>query len=238
MSITLGALWNGTKVSPIILEEYSTNNYTWWRVKINSVKYWVIRRIVKDLRPIIVDELKPYFGIPKCGTHYYRKGNQYVMLIRSFDPHTNKEVMLNQYISCKDLITDAILEQVQRIYVFRMMTSMSRNINKSLVVRKCNGRITIYSLYDSFPADGTPKNEIPNSVLTRWFEIEGVEFYVVLAQMLGTPSNEDDDPDDLFGAAIDRLSVHLEELIHSIDPNLAWFQSDIINYVIGKATPR
>lgn len=238
MARQLGASWDGSLVKPIQLAEIRSDPYVYWQVKINGRKYWVIRRFIKDLRPVIADELKPYFGLNKCGTHYFKKGKLYVLLIRSRDPHLSPELTLNRYIANPELITDYMREQVQLIYTFRRMTGMSKNINNSLIIRRVGYDLRIYSLYDTFPLNDSKAADIPDAVLNRWFEFDGVEFYDTLADMLGTPRPNNDDPDDLFGQALHRLNMHLESLIARVDIDLIWYQSDIINYIIGKVTPR
>lgn len=237
MSRQLGATWDGSEVNYKLLEEIRVGSYVYWHVKIKGLKYWTIRRFIKDLRPVIVDELKPYFKLHKCGTHYCKSGKRYILMIRSRDPISSPELQLNKYIVNKDLITDHIKDQVQLIYNFRRMTCMSKNINNSLIVRKKGFDIKIYSLYDTFPLNDK-QQDIPDSVLSKWFEVDGIEFYDGLADMLGTPRPDKDDPDDLFGQALHNLNLHLEKIINRVDPDLIWYQSDIINYIIGKVTPR
>jgi hypothetical protein len=154
------------------------------------------------------------------------------------DPNICPELTLNKYISHPELITDYMREQVQLIYTFRRMTGMTKNINNSLIVRKNGFDLRIYSLYDTFPANDKKPQTIPESVLNRWFEFDGIEIHDCLADMLGTPRPDNDDPDDTFGQALNRLDVFLEKLIKRIDIDLIWYQSDIINYIIGKVTPR
>lgn len=238
MSRQIGTNWDGSPVNPTMLEEIRAGPFVYWHVKINSQKYWVIRRYIKDLRPVIVDELKPHFGLRKCGTHYYKKGKLYVLLIKSKDPTVCPEVPLNKYISNPELITDDLRDQVQLIYTFRQMTRMSKNINNSLIIRRYRYETRVYSLYDTFPVEGKKVQDIPDTVLNRWFEIDGIEVHDALADMLGTPRPDDDDPNDLFGQAIQRLDMVMEDIIRRIDPDLIWYQSDIINYIIGKVTPR
>ena len=238
MAVVLGATWDGSSIIPEFINEVRVGDIVYWNVKIRSVKYWVIRRYILDLRPVISDELKPYFRINKTGTHYYKHGNRYILLIRSRDPYKAPEVTFNNYIKNDDNVTDDIAEQARNIYVFRRMCGMTRNNNNSLIVRRVKGVVKIFSLYDSFPNNCKLDTNVPESVINRWFESGNVDFYDCLSDMLGIPRSDETDPDDLFNHKLHLLNIYIEKIVERIDIDLVWYQSDIINYIIGKVTPR
>lgn len=234
MSILIGATWDGTPVNCIFIREIKIGIIVYWNVKINSCKYWVIRRYISDLRPVIADELKSYFGLTKSGTHYYKLCRRYVLLIRSRDPYVSPELSLNKYISNPDNITEDLIEQIRYTYTFRRMSGMTKN---NLYVRKVKGILKVFSLFDSYPINNI-NMELPDCVINKWFDSGNIEFHDCLSDMLGTPKNDEEDKDDLFGQKLHNLNIFLERLILETNPDIIWYQSDIINYIIGKITPR
>jgi hypothetical protein len=81
-------LWNGT-----ILENYSIyacNNpsdiQNWnkdniWCIKIEDTYTLCYINVLKTTFPIIIDELKPFFGLPKLGTHIINYNNKKLLLV-------------------------------------------------------------------------------------------------------------------------------------------------------------
>lgn len=250
--------WEGESVKVDILETCVKNSFTYLKVEIfpngprkdDSGKlgtYWVIRRLLSDLRPIIADRLKDYCKLNRLGVvRTIIKGRPYI-LTRSFDPNETPEVPLNVYIRNKKIedIPIYVRRQVQKIYSFRMLMGMSNNKDSSLIIRTNRGMIKIYSLIDTFPPStgARPKNsEFPESIFNRWFdskdynEVRNMTYHI--ADMIGVERDEKHrfTPDN-FDASLDRFDKFLTNTIEKVDRNLIWLHGDIINLVIGKVTP-
>jgi hypothetical protein len=152
-----------------------------------------------------------------------------------------------------DVLTEDLRIQVQYIYAFRMIMRMSQNNDGSLVIRKVNGRITVYSFYDVFPTKKSQRGEISEIIFNRWFECSEETIITIsdrIAELIGVPgppvlSGEILTPRaedamvayDQFSEALDFLTPKISKVIERIDRDLDWYQSDIINLLIGKITP-
>ncbi len=206
-----------------------------WEVPIEKI--WVIRRLIKDLRPVIADEIKTIFQIPKLGTLTTTKGKKVFLLIRSYDPNVTPELTLQDYMK-QDRRSQDLQEQVQRIYAFRMVLGMSVNIDSSLCIRLMGRRPVVYSLYDSFPEE-IKKPIFPEAVYNKWFESqeEIVTISDRIADMIGAPRPDKEDQEGRLEEATDRISTLLEPIVRRICPDLVWFESEIINKLICKVTP-
>lgn len=222
----------------------------YWNLSIYKEEHWVIARRIDDLRPVIANELKEFFGIPKLRIMLTPFGNcgRYYMLIKTdVNPNIGQEMSLAMAYK-GDYHSDDLIEQVQKIYAFRIMTGMTQNIDNSMIVRRVYSGMVAYSLHDSFESFTAPKlthgglkkkAQVPDLIFTRWFEPNETTLTSTLTNMLQTPipNPYDDIGMELFSKRLDDLSNFLDPIINKIDPVLIWFSSEITNFLIGRLSP-
>ena len=80
--------WNGTDITQLLrdvhLETYELNKINYWRASIDDDNVqWFEVRTANTILPVIIDELKPVFGLHKLGTHWIPKKGKIIMLIRA-----------------------------------------------------------------------------------------------------------------------------------------------------------
>ena len=244
--------WDGSEVVIDVVQKLTVNPFTYWEINIYNKKKqigknWVIRRMITDLRPIIAGDIIEYCGLNNLGIlRTYYKGRLYV-LTKSLNPHKMPELSLNVYIRNKKPadIPIYVRRQIQKIYSFRVMMGMTNNKDTSLILRSKDGRINVYSVINTFsPPSGTPtKNSIfPEAIFNRWFETKdynetrNVTYHI--GDLIGIIRDENNSfKPHQFDEALDSFDNFLTEKIEKRDINLLWFHGDIINLIIGKATP-
>lgn len=95
---TGGFSWDGTDLgvydSDIICNCISTNiegdkNDVYWKLNIRQISEIVIAKTFKDSHQLIIDEIKPLFGIPKLGTHTIVIDKKKYIIIRPAIVHRN-----------------------------------------------------------------------------------------------------------------------------------------------------
>jgi hypothetical protein len=185
--------------------------------------------MVKNRYPCIFDEIKPYFGLHKIGTHWTRLRSQYYILFRV---PTRGGLPVYEYSLDKfqgRILRDEYNEEIQRLFTFRELFGITRTVNRSLRIRSSvptSGIINewtdenllnepIILSYDEPNFSGHPEvSVLSERTYNKWFnssyKISSIESSIKNFMHIT-------DIDDLASIRMD-IYLHIKSVIQRIDP--------------------
>jgi len=195
--------------------------------------YWVIKKLLKDLRPIISHKMKKYFDIPTLPFIKTKiKGRTYQLFFIS-DPspceEKNKKIVtLTQFLK-KEPLTDDLIKQAKRIYLFRQIFQIKTVNDSDIIVIQENYRNVLYSINE--PMENINEKVygyyLSDFILNKWFK-DDINLYVkkYLCKFISKKSTMCVSE---MAFAIDELEQKLTQTIKELDKNYIWYVSAIIN---------
>lgn len=245
-------VWDGSDLgmihaSSIIGSGVSQLGDTYWVLDIGGHRAVCIVKRLKTTFPLVVDELKPIFGLPKLGTHRIMVGHQAYLLIRAppMDPRSNE---LTEDIPL-DLIDEKttlqgpsgtfrphddtlFIHQVRELFAFRELLGVSSSYEKSIRVRVGSASTTEgarpypISYIEATMVPHQEKRMTPETVMKRWFRGQSMDH--VVAQLLDITERGE------ISAKLANLRGRLEEVIRRVDAQSIW----VSLYIIERAMKR
>jgi hypothetical protein len=214
--------WDGSDLGEIshLITEYEEHPekilYIYITIKFDTIA----ARCYRDygILPIILDELKPLFGIPKIGRHRAIIRGKSVLLSR---------VSSGGMLSLKEIPEEKssepwFVDQVRRVYVFRWLTGMMSNFESSIGViigyNKCLS-ITSYKDMKVNPSKMAKSNSIPNTAIKKWFGGSWINVTNTLNQMITHLYNDED--------SLGKLKIDICSVIYNFDKNLTTLGNSI-----------
>ncbi len=142
-------------------------------------------KYIRNPYPCLIDELKPYFGLVKQGTHWLKRGKTVVILIkikyRGMDIIENISLITFINNSCDDKAQTIIrkypelLQSIRQIFVFRLITGVKNNNNGSIIINfhdptdSRNGRCYGVSVDELSCVDSAGTAELSSNIFNEWF---------------------------------------------------------------------
>ena len=171
--------------------------------------------------PLIADELKPLFGLPKIGRHRCTVANARGVPREALISRIDGEEMPFK----AELASDArLVACVQRCYLFRWALGLTRNSDSALWMRTYKSGVTCVTSYRETKVDYEKTKcqgaVIPDSVMKRWF---------------GDWDKVDQTARQVFGettAAI--LKFNIEDIIRRYDTTYVWWAGAIVNRIFQR----
>ena len=181
--------WDGTEITHlledenIIIEESIYGDLIYYRfinkkeVKLNQHKKGEkekedenigIVRTSSTSFPCLIDEIKPVFGLQKIGTHWFWQYNKIMILqkARIVDGVVVQELHLNELTYHHHRLE----VEVRKIFTFRELLGMSKNHEKSIILRDFEDRILPVSFYEPGMEPAHKGKVIPESIMKKWFD--------------------------------------------------------------------
>ena len=179
--------------------------------------HWCIVYSASTNDPLIIDELKPIFGLTRLGTHKVQyKGRGYCLVKPQLDSQGDivPEVCLSEHDG-----TDRIfIYQAQEVYVFRELLGISQTYEKNIKVRHGSPVSLIERRINPFHG-----KVIPNNALNKWFE--GTDVTLVVKRFLSV-SNFNDIPTVTF-----KLHNDIERVINRVSRGSIFYVSFIVDRI-------
>lgn len=210
MSIFAGNLpWDGSNLGDIdklILLERAGKPLNFLLLNLSGLARWVTYHRNKNLLPCIIDEIAPFFGIKKVGTHSaFYKG--YRIIIYDTPGVYNDISQISP-----ELLTKELKQKIQDVMVFRVFTGLYLNNHKNIIIKDhqlCpyNNRISL-KLSDV--------SRISLTSMLEWFVDD------IGDSKLRMGIDEDD---------IIHLRVKIEGVILRIDKELIFYENYIIQLI-------
>jgi len=221
--------WDGTNITGVISKS------SIYSVQYNKKEYWIIRyvdpgtnqpyeetclvRPSKFTVPVLIDELKPIFGLQKLGTHWCVHRDKTKILIkieRTPEGHINEELKLNEIEKSSNLLK----LQVQEIFTFRELLGITCSYESSIIIR--NNGYSPVSFYEPNMLM-TDKKVIPYKVLDKWFKDTSIDD--VVKKLLKIHSI------DRIGVVLHRLRVEFDSIVERTDKRNIGFKTFILNRI-------
>jgi hypothetical protein len=169
--------WDGSHIGKLsnnnIIEYKNYDNLEIIFLNDSGEKYTAIITKYTNSIALVIDELKPLFGIEKFGRHscYINKSKKILTLIKNnYKPFTPDSI-----ISLKS----SLRNDIRQSYVFRYITGLTYNIDKSLWY--VNGKITSY--YEN--KIDFNKSDITKTCFNKWFLDDWNDVVKILKKIVG-----------------------------------------------------
>lgn len=244
--------WDGSDITTYVKNcQITSGKYGRYRylklvhTKTQQTVYCIKRRITNTLS-LIIDELKPIFGLSKMGTHRaYYKGDL-VLLIRvesisvdfvgleSIQEFIRYERTLKESLEQQPDIISAWLfrRQVQEIFAFRELLGISRSYESTIRIRtgtNFNYPISFYELsLTPYPSDST-KQFISDKMLNKWFYDYDVSLDDTIKRMLNINTDLTNLTEQIM-----KLRDALDDVIYRIDKSMIAYSSYIIDRILHR----
>ncbi len=224
-------LWDGSNLGVIppehIISWFKDNVYNYVHFTWKDVNIYA--RVTKTLSsaPIIIDELKPIFHLPKIGTHrMIYMGQMYTLFRVRLSPRGNvkQELTLDQLSPVGH--PDSFIAQVKEAFCYRELIGVSKSIEKSIQVRVVGNKYYPLSYYEPNIVPACYGRVTPYNVLDNWFL--GEDISIIARGLLGVIEP------DTIPSRIHRLRGDLEKAIERIDRNWIWCVDSICLRVLQR----
>ncbi len=183
VSPIMGLKWDGSCLGRWrdlrVLSKISGAHGVYYQIVIAGLTFITLIKITTSPFACIVDEIKPYFGLQKQGTHWVKRGEQTIILIRV----PNDGIVISEYPTLTDFRNQrrarypkmglkeqlpVLTNHIQRNFVFRLIMGIRKLDNGSLVIR-----------WTGMESGGSPNHQLSND-LADTHQIEGtIAWYVI-----------------------------------------------------------
>lgn len=183
-------------------------------------KLWQVRIIkFKNDVPLILEEMKEYFGLERTGKHKGTyKGVECIIIDAEGD--ISLDLYLRNCIKNKKL-PDTFIEKVRRIYVLRWVMCMTCNYETIIDIRTVGYKMypVCYQEQNCVLNTEINKAKIPEKVIRKWFDNDYVIFdnYKI---------------DFLKGKTPEQIKFKLMDIIKKYDPKLIPWTNNVYERVL------
>jgi hypothetical protein len=212
----------------VVEELKKTNGFDFWKIKINGTLRWVIKKYIKDLRPIICHRMKRYFDIPVLPSIRIKKNGRMYQLFMIMDPHEGHMMTLTKLLK-KEKLTDDVRDQARKIHTFGEIFKIKTTNDSSILVKRENYRTVLYSMNNS-PTENPGKNGffIGNIIFNRWFNDCDISHHIKKSLLkFSSEKGTEDIPKISF--AFEIFEEEMIKIVKNIDKNYVWYVSNIAN---------
>ena len=222
--------WDGTNITDIISESDI------YEAKYNKKTYWIIKYIDNDDKlheeicmvrscknsiSSLIDELKPVFGLPKVGTHWFKQGAKIKMILRCIktkEGYIKEEITLNKI----NTYTSLMMLQIQEIFTFRELLGVTCSYESSIIIRETRKNVYPLSFYEpNMTVDD--RKVIPFTVLDKWFS--GTSMDNVVKRLLKINKI------DRIGEVLHNIRGKIEKTIERVDRRAITYKTCIMNRI-------
>jgi hypothetical protein len=175
--------WDGSEISEFLkekkihIEEGRYDENTYWKItneETGEEGICIVRSTTCTLA-CLLDEIKPIFGLEKMGTHWIKFKNKKYILIK---PEIVKGVIIKELTLNQINYNRKLEKEVQKIFIFRELTGMSKNFESSIILRKKGLVIKPISFYEPNMTPSNCGKVLPNTILEKWFKNTSIDHEV------------------------------------------------------------
>lgn len=237
--------WDGSYLgeypTSAILQKWYMGGVLYYGILLNGDEFiYVTVHRVKDLFPLIVNDLKEVFDLPRRPLHHITFcGSIYILypVPVTSDGQLVWEVPLNQLPNNHSLRSDPDFEdRVRKLFVFCELLSLPDSDETNIIIQSdyvpVNNNETKTTIVKELVRDF---NILPASVIKRWFN-EDIFIEYIVRDMLHY--QKDKNPDDTsnsrsnnFGVLLFDLRSRIETIIRKYDTNYIWYSNFIVDRV-------
>lgn len=200
----------------VLTRKVESRRSTCMDLKFGNTRMYVQSQPIKNMTPIVVDELKELFGLNKLGTHhiYFGRGKTCFRLIRqSLTPNgMYKESALLADITKVQNMAPYLVNEIQRIFVFRHLVGLNSTSERCVSLREDdNGVLRSYSMIETTIDPLSPK-KISQAAIKKWFTNFGTTPRDVFVETFGLGPRTDVD-------IISTIRSKTENVFRRYDPD-------------------
>ncbi len=207
--------WNGSDITNFIndertvIEEATNEKNKYWKITNGKKSEICLIRSSTNTQACLIDEIKPVFKLEKIGTQWFKfKGKNMILL----KPHIEKNYVVED-LSLDELGFNKEIEtEVQNIFIFREILGMSKNFEKSIILRNKGFYIKPISFYDPNMNPIHEGKVIPETIINKWFKNTDLDEAVLKLFKI-------DKLEDITNLLL-NLKTKLDEIFLRVDPNL------------------
>jgi hypothetical protein len=176
---SLKFIWDGSDIGPIDDHIYSCQKseddhiLALWTKNQKGESKLVLTKILKYKNeiPIIIDEMKPLFGIKKVGKHKASIRGFPIILIR-YQGDVSLKRYMNDSTFTPEKMGKSFIQEIRRLFAFRSLVCLNNNYENTLEVRTGSGiNHPISCRENNFNYDSCSKaTRIPRTIVRTWFE--------------------------------------------------------------------
>lgn len=224
--------WNGAIIEGDIQikDENKDEKLVLQRLEINKYPLVVVSSPYNVLS-IVIDELKPYFGLHKTGTHIIKmKGKTKRVIYRTMD--TQDESFDNNMLSMSD--RKDFIPLVQQLLVYRDIFGVSPNTINDMRIRKEKSIAYVVSFGDKFSINvksntnnvgGKPMSQ---TLINKWFVDQNVSPEEIFRKLLISA----------YGRAdieiANNLRTAIEQIIKKWCPEYQWLSTYVYSNILRR----
>lgn len=234
--------WDGSHLGSIKqsdVKPYACDKWKFQLVTVGAVSFWCQMIQTADWFPVIIDNLKPVFGLARRGTYRVEIGKlKYVLyyLPVTIDGQLPTDLPLHQLTG--ELRSDPDIRlAAQQLLIFRDIMALQRVDQSSLFIRNFGGKISVLSTNElrTVRNGGYVPGRMSNPLFSKWFH-DYQNPSMVLGEMIGY-DNPENDPylrDEQITITLFNLRSEIDATITAIDSNYLWYTATIIGRVTRK----
>lgn len=162
--------WDGSFIDNLnIISVIKIQRTKYWAIKLNNYVVYCEVRASRNLFPVIVDEIKPLFGLKKLGTHWcYQNGIKYILTQANIN--NNGDIIQNTLLkdfSLTDQTNNTLINEIRKIFVFKDILGVNKNDESHIIIIKNENNCFPISYMESIVTDSN--STISTAILEKWF---------------------------------------------------------------------
>ena len=192
---------------------------------------------VKSHIPCVVDEIKPYFGLKKLGTHDLHIGKTLYQIIKATLPSLGglqEDYRLDEIVKIHggaQNLPEELISQVRKIYIFRNILGISQSFDRSIRIR-LEDNVMIPISFTENKMEPDINKPISKVAIKKWFDGNDMIIPDILFEMLSI-----DDVNEIE-YTIPIIRSEIDKVIKRIDRNLVILNSLLTRNIQKYIYPR
>lgn len=170
--LTLDIEWNGKQINDpsdkIIWTEKILNvNYCHIQLDDENILYAEIRQCI-NLLPIVIDEIKPVFGLNKLGTLWFKHAGYHYMLIKADIFPESREIIVRKKLKIFSIssLNENLINQIRKIFAFKEMLGITSNNESNILIIDQKA----ISCNEFSIKNGEHESCLSNTLIDKWFK--------------------------------------------------------------------
>jgi hypothetical protein len=214
-----------------IVQRWYMNGVLYYGIALKDEFIYVTVHRVKDLFPLIVNDLKAVFDLPRRALHYIKfSGSIYILYPVPMTPEGDLiwEVPLNQISINHQLRSDPeFQDMVRKLFVFCDLLSLPDSDETNIIIQAnqipINNNETRTTIIKETLRDF---NILPASVIKLWFADENIFIERIVCDMLHYQITNNS-----FEILMFDLRAQIETIIRKYDRNYIWYTNFVADRV-------
>jgi hypothetical protein len=227
-------MWDGSDLGSypddIIVYEDAHDNVKYWKITIGNRTEVCMYRKYTNMFPCVVDELKPFFGLTKNGTHKIKIGSTRYIITRLHQDADGDPIFgrpLSKILPDDPLrMDDYISQEIRKILAFRELLAISSSYESNIWLHPTGATYQPISVREinSKLDKGQDVSVVTSGIIKKWFS------KISLSQTIKQLVNYHGDPSE----CLVRTRKDVDKVISRVDENYIMYS----NFIQDRLTRR